>query len=86
MFSQPPSLPLSHAPGVNGVPAEDNFRHESCEYPADPPPGHVLVQNLYLSVDPAQVCGELETFSWIAGPVLALLRDGRFLVNSPVNL
>ncbi|XP_043189504.1 prostaglandin reductase 2-like [Amphibalanus amphitrite] len=43
-------------PGVNGAPAEDNFRYESCEYPADPPPGHVLVQNLYLSVDPAQRC------------------------------
>ncbi|XP_037079057.1 prostaglandin reductase 2-like [Pollicipes pollicipes] len=43
-------------PGVNGSPAEDNFRYESCEYPADPAAGHVLVQNLYLSVDPAQRC------------------------------
>ena len=46
--------PLSSA-GVNGTPAEDNFRYESCDYPSDPPPGHVLIENLYLSVDPAQV-------------------------------
>jgi len=43
-------------PGVNGAPAADQFRYETCDYPSDPPAGHVLVQNLYLSVDPAQRC------------------------------
>lgn len=45
-------------PGVNGIPAKDNFKMEECAFPtlsADSP-GDVLIKTLYLSVDPAQRC------------------------------
>ncbi len=42
--------------GVNGVPLESHFTYEECSFPDDDlQSGDVLVQNLYLSVDPAQV-------------------------------
>lgn len=47
---------FSKRPGVDGQPHPDNFRYESLPYPDEPVDGELLVQNLYLSVDPAQRC------------------------------
>ena len=41
--------------GVDGAPQASNFGYGPCAAPGDLGDGEVLVKNLYLSVDPAQV-------------------------------
>jgi len=44
---------LAKRPGVSGVPLEEHFKHEECEYP-ECGDKEIVIKSLYLSVDPIQ--------------------------------